>query len=204
MTRPLLQEPAPPRARDVAAGEALDASDAELVARSLHDPVAFAAVFDRHWAAIHAFCTSRAGDAGEDLAAEAFRIAFDRRAAYDVRYPGARPWLYGVATNVLREHFRGAERADRAARRTYALADRTVAEPLGALEAAQLGPRLAVALASLDAADRDTLLLAAWAELTYDEIAHATGVPVGTVRSRLHRARTRLRTHLESSQGDAS
>ena len=105
---------------------------------------------------------------------------------------------------MLREHFRRGARADRAARRSYALADRTVAEPLGQLEAAQLGPRLAVALASLDASDRDVLLLAAWAELTYDEIAHATGVPVGTVRSRLHRARTRLRAHLESSEGDAS
>jgi RNA polymerase sigma-70 factor (ECF subfamily) len=198
MTRPLLQDPAPPRERQAATGEALAASDAELVARSLRDPVAFAAVFDRHWSAIHAFCSSRAGDAGEDLAAEAFRIAFDRRAGYDARYASARPWLYGVATNVLREHFRRAERADRATRRTWALADRTVAEPLGPLEAAQLGPRLAVALASLDAADRDVLLLAAWAELTYDEIAHATGAPVGTVRSRLHRARTRLRAHLAS------
>lgn len=202
MTRPLMEDAAPPRARDVA-GEAVALSDAELLARSAHDPVAFTAVFDRHWPAIHAFCTSRAGEAGEDLAAEAFRIAFDRRAGFDPRYDSARPWLYGVATNVLRDHFRQSARADRAARRTYALADRSVDEPLGSLEAAQLGPRLAVALAGLDAADRDTLLLAAWAELTYDEIAHATGVPVGTVRSRLHRTRTQLRLQLEAPEGDA-
>ena len=50
------------------------------------------------------------------------------------------------------------------------------------------------------AADRDALLLHAWAELTYTEIAHATGVPVGTVRSRIHRARTQLRAHLEGTQ----
>jgi len=143
MTRPLLQDPPAPRARAAATGAA-PASDAELIVLSLHEPVAFAAVFDRHWPAIHAFCTSRAGDAGEDLAAEAFRIAFDRRTEYDPRYLSARPWLYGVATNALREHFRRAERADRAARRTYALADRTVSEPLGSLEAARLGPRLGV------------------------------------------------------------
>ena len=111
MTR-LLQGPAPPPAREAAGGEATATSDADLIAESRRDPVAFAAVFDRHWAAIHAFCTSRAGEAGEDLAAEAFRIAFDRRASFDRQFPSARPWLYGVASNVLREHFRRSERAD--------------------------------------------------------------------------------------------
>src|SRR4029077_17537474 len=108
---------------DAAGGEIPGTGDADLTAQPRRDPVAFAAVFDRHWAAIHAFCTSRAGEAGEDLAAEAFRIAFDRRASVDRQFPRGRPWLYGVASNVLRGHFRRSERADRAARRTYALAD---------------------------------------------------------------------------------
>lgn len=76
-------------------------------------------------------------------------------------------------------------------------------DALGRVEAAQLGPRLAAALGTLGAADRDALLLHAWADLTYEGIALATGVPVGTVRSRINRARERVRAHLATTGGDA-
>jgi len=173
------------------------ATDAALIARSLAHPRAFANVFDRHWRAIHAFCTSRAGAAGEDLAAEAFRIAFDERARFDLRCDDARPWLYGIATNLLRRHFRGAERARRAIPLTPAGRGEDPADDaLGRIEAERLGPQLAAALAELTADERDALLLVAWAGLGYEEIALALGVPIGTVRSRIHRARTRVRAHL--------
>ena len=55
---------------------------------------------------------------------------------------------------------------------------------------------LAAALAGLSAGDRDVLLLIAWEQLTYDETAHALGIPVGTVRSRLNRARSAVRAAL--------
>jgi RNA polymerase sigma-70 factor (ECF subfamily) len=71
-------------------------------------------------------------------------------------------------------------------------------DALGRVVAAALGPELAAALAEVAAVDRDALLLHAWAELTYAEIATAAGVPIGTVRSRIHRARTHLRNHLDS------
>ena len=74
-------------------------SDAALISPSLADGSAFAGVFDRHWPAIHRWCVSRAGPAGEDLAAETFRVAFDERARFDPRYADAGPWLYGIATN---------------------------------------------------------------------------------------------------------
>jgi len=160
-------------------------------------------VFDRHWPRIHAFCTARAGAAGEDVAAECFRVAFARRGAYDAAFRDARPWLYGIATNLLREHFRGAARGSRAWARALSLAAReSSAEggPLARLEAQMLGPELTGALGALPAADRDALLLRAWAELDYDEIARALGIPIGTVRSRLNRARRRVRAHILTTE----
>ena len=160
------------------------------------EPEAFARIFDRHWPAIHRFCTSRAAGAGEDLAAEVFRVALDRRRHFDVAHADAAPWLHGIATNLLRRHFRTAGRGRAAAARLERAVEPDPAdEALGRVEAAALGPRLAAALADLGAADRDALLLHAWAGLSYEEIALATGVPIGTVRSRIHRGRTRLRAH---------
>jgi RNA polymerase sigma factor (sigma-70 family) len=182
----------------------LDPSDAVLIERSLRDPSEFAAVFDRHWVPIHEYCTSRAAAAGEDIAAEVFRLAFDHRRRYDQRLPDARPWLYGIATNLLRQHFRTSQRGDRAGRRAVAMAElESVEQPLDRLEAQVLGPRLSEALRTLPPVDREALLLLAWAELDYQEIARALDVPVGTVRSRIHRARSRVRSHIAlMSQGD--
>jgi RNA polymerase sigma-70 factor (ECF subfamily) len=170
--------------------------DAAQIAASLTDPAAFAGVFDRYWVPIHRFCTSRAGSAGEDIAAETFRVAFDERARFDPRRGDARPWLYGIATNLLRRWFRSASRAKLApGSDVHDFAE----EAVGRVEASLLGPELAAALQDVNAADRDALLLHAWAELTYTEIAEALGVPVGTVRSRIHRARTRLRAQIDRS-----
>ena len=173
-------------------------TDSQLIQRSHADPDAFGPVFDRHWAAIRAFCTSRAGASGEDIAAEVFRLAFHKRRSFDHRSPDATPWLYGIATNQLRQHFRAAERGLRAGTRharrepsPYAVDD-----ALGRVEAESLGPQLAGALRTLSADDRDALLLYAWAELSYEAVAEATGAPVGTVRSRIHRARMRVQAHL--------
>jgi RNA polymerase sigma-70 factor, ECF subfamily len=175
-----------------------------LIGRSLREPQQFAAVFDRHWRSIHAFCTSRAAAAGEDIAADVFRVAFDRRGRYDQRLDDARPWLFGIATNLLRHHFRSAQRRERAGHRALTLAgSETGEEPLDRLEAQLLGGRLAAALEALAPAEREALLLLAWAELDYREIARALEVPVGTVRSRIHRARTRVRAHIDfNAQGE--
>jgi RNA polymerase sigma-70 factor (ECF subfamily) len=172
-------------------------SDAAVMARSLRDPAAFATVFDRHWARLHTFCTARAGAAGEDIAAETFRIAFDERRRFDARHGLLRPWLFGIATNLLRHHFRSAERGQRARLRARSSEiDFEAHDALGRIEAESLGPALAAALDTLPTGDREALLLLAWAGLEYGEIALALAVPVGTVRSRIHRARTRVRAHL--------
>ena len=174
-------------------------SDAQVIARALHDPAAFATIFDRHHDAIHGFLRRRLDAAiAEDLAAETFARALHGVARYEHDRADALPWLYGIAANLARRHRRTELRRLRAYARTGVdpLADDHGDAP-ARLDAAAAGPRLAAALAALRPDDRDALLLLAWAELSYDEIAAALKVPVGTVRSRLHRARRVLRAHLE-------
>lgn len=180
------------------AAERQEQTDAQCIVRSRFVPDAFAAVFDRHWSALHAFCTARLGAAGEDIAAEVFRAAFDQRHRYDADYADARPWLYGIATNLIREHLRSRTRRERALALASELLNRPAPAggPLDRIEARELGPELTAALGSLRDDDRDTFLLLAWADLDYEQISAALAIPVGTVRSRIHRARRIIRKHL--------
>lgn len=191
---------APPRRRAAdqdAAGTRLD--DAALIERSWHEPEAFAALYDRHAAPIHRFAGRRlGGQLADDVVAETFLAAFGRRNGYDLRRADARPWLYGIAANVIGKHRRAEVRMLRAWARTGA---DPVAEGHADLVASQVAAAavqrdLAAALAALPAGDRDVLLLIAWADLSYEETAAALGIPVGTVRSRLNRARRKVREAL--------
>ncbi|MEU6999042.1 RNA polymerase sigma factor [Nonomuraea sp. NPDC046570] len=173
--------------------------DAALIRHSLREPPAFAALFDRHAPALHRYVTRRLGDSlADDVVADTFLAAFKRRARYDLGRPDARPWLYGIAANLIGKHHRGEIRSYRALARTGvdevadSYADR-VEERVSAVAAHR---DLARALATLSAADREVLLLIAWADLTYEEVAQALGIPIGTVRSRLHRARKKSRDAL--------
>jgi RNA polymerase sigma factor (sigma-70 family) len=174
--------------------------DGDTIAASLHEPARFAAVFDRHYEEISSYLTRRAGRAlAEELASETFTRAFAARAGYDLAYPDARPWLYGIANNLLRKHVRSEDRRRRAYAR--ALEPDGFSDELDAVAGrvdAFAGARVvAAALAQLSPGDRDTLLLFALTDLDYRGIALATGVPVGTVRSRLHRVRRHLQAALE-------
>jgi RNA polymerase sigma factor (sigma-70 family) len=175
-------------------------SDAELIVASGRDPELFAGLFDRHYVVIAAFLRRRLERSlADELAAETFLRAFDGRGGYDPGWGDARPWLFGIATHLLAHHRRREERRLRA----YARAERrpdtdaAIDEVNDRLDARAAAPVLAAGLAKLAAADRDVLLLYAWADLSYEQIAHALGVPVGTVRSRLHRARNVVRGQLE-------
>jgi RNA polymerase sigma factor (sigma-70 family) len=174
-------------------------TDAAVIRASRKDPAAFGLIFDRHWPKIYRYCVERAGPAaGEDVAAETFRVAFTQRKRYDGRDDAA-PWLYGIATNLLRRWFRSAARGSRAMSRIGAEVDGDEFEDLvDRLDAEYLSPNLVSVLAQLPAADRDTLLLHVFAELTYEQIARATDVPIGTVGSRMNRARALVRAHLET------
>ncbi|MGH2874210.1 MAG: RNA polymerase sigma factor [Solirubrobacteraceae bacterium] len=176
-------------------------TDAAIIAASRRDPTRFAEIFDRHWPRIHRYCVSRAGVAGEDVAAETFRVALDSLRRFDRTREDARPWLYGIATNLLRRNLRSESRRTRALLRLHRGEEADLADGvLNRVEAEALGPEVAAALGRLPAAQREALLLSAWGELTYEQVAEATGVPVATVRSRMHRARASIRRALQHEE----
>ncbi len=175
-------------------------TDAALISKSLDDAEAFALLYDRHAAAIHRFVARRLGEhAADDLVAETFLAAFRRRHLYQLDRLDARPWLYGIVTRLIGRHRRAEVRMWRAIARSGI--DPGTADELGRAEnrlAARSHRRsLAAALAKLSVRDRHALLLVAWADLSYEEVAVALGIPVGTVRSRLNRARRQLREELQ-------
>jgi RNA polymerase sigma factor (sigma-70 family) len=174
--------------------------DAELIARSRSDPAAFADIFDRHHAELYRYLRRRVGGGlAADLAAETFVTAFARRGAYRADTRDARPWLYGIAHNLLRNHVRAERRQFTAYARHGAdpLADPDASTAFATADAradwAIASRKLAQILATMPSRDRDVLLLFAWADMSYAEIAKALNIPVGTVRSRLNRARQQLR-----------
>lgn len=143
-------------------------SDAQVIARALVDPAAFATIFDRHHDAIHGYLRRRLDAAiAEELAAETFARALHGVARYEAGRDDALPWLYGIAANLARRHRRTEVRRLRAYARTGVdpLADDHGDAP-SRLDAAAAGPRLAAALAALRPDDRDALLLLAWAGLS--------------------------------------
>lgn len=171
-------------------------SDAELLARAGTEPELFGLLFDRHFVTIHRYLERRIGaDSADELAAEVFRIAFEQRRRFRPLHESALPWLYGVATNLLLKRRRRERRHLRALTRLEASADRhSIVE--GAeerVDARSARSRLLDALASLPPGDRDVVVLVAWEDLSYEEVAAALDIPLGTVRSRLNRARRKLR-----------
>jgi RNA polymerase sigma-70 factor (ECF subfamily) len=174
--------------------------DSDAVSGSLHAPAGFATIFDRHFDAVHAYLQRRVGpDLADELSAQTFLVAFDKRGGYDPAQSDARPWLLGIATNLVRRHHRDEVRQFRA----YA---RSAADPVldafdgveARLDASKMRRELVEALADVPTDELDALLLYAWADLSYPEIACALDVPTGTVRSRLSRARGRIRAALDA------
>ncbi len=171
--------------------------DASLWSRSrAGDSAAFAVLFERHARTIYNYCFRRTGEwaAAEDLVSIVFLEAWRRRAK-DLPGDKVLPWLFGIATNVARNHHR--------AQRRYAAVLGRVPEPRPSPtfepeavarldDERQIKPLLRL-LSRLPKREQDVFMLAAGFDLSYEDIALALGVPVGTVRSRLSRARKRLR-----------
>jgi RNA polymerase sigma factor (sigma-70 family) len=171
-------------------------TDAELIDESFRDPDAFATLFDRHFALVFAYCVRRAGSSpSEDLAGEVFCRAFASRKRYDLARADAAPWLVGIAAHVVVDHLRTAARQsaahERAVPHEHDTAD--LDSVVTALDARRDLANMSDRLARLPAEEVETLLLYVWEELTYEQIAVALAIPVGTVRSRLNRVRRRLR-----------
>lgn len=167
---------------------------------------AFGALYEAEVAGLHAFFARRVSPSvAEELAAETFVAAY---ASLDQHDPalGTRPaWLMGIALNVLRHHYRSERRRLGAVGRLGGRTARPADVERGLDEDAVLGRIVASAdwrgvvegLDDLPAIDRDTLLLFAIGGLSYAEIGALLDVPVGTVRSRINRARSRLDTALD-------
>jgi RNA polymerase sigma-70 factor (ECF subfamily) len=176
--------------------------DGTAIARSLSDPEAFTDIFDRHFAAVHRYIARRTGrDTADDLAAQTFTLAFAHRGRYKDDLGTARPWLFGIATNLLRAEWRSNERRGVTVERLRDLAAPS-SSPTAQGDAGTFGAEddpLDAALHGLAVEQREALLLHVWGELSYAEVATALGVPVGTVRSRISRACAALRTELEDT-----
>jgi RNA polymerase sigma-70 factor (ECF subfamily) len=159
----------------------------------------FTDVFDQHYRQIYAYAARRLGpDLGEDVASETFLVAFDRRFSYDSARAEVRPWLFGIASNLIARHARAETRRYRALAKVAGgrdVVDHADAVA-GRLDAMAVRGPLADALRRLPEPVRAVLLLVAWAGLNQQEAAAALDIPAGTARSRLHRARQEMRKAL--------
>ncbi len=180
-------------------------TDGEAIAASLSEPRAFGLVFERHFDAILRYLRRRLDDQrAEEATAQTFFVAFDERARFDPGRGDARPWLFGIATNIARRHRRVEVRELRAVAALGAEASTAEDGAEAKLDAERLRAPLARCLAELPAEESDVLYLLVWAELDQPEIAAALDIPLGTVKSRLSRARGRLREALDLPRSDST
>ena len=173
---------------------AVEAGDESVV-----DPAAFTALVDREGPDVHSYLARRAPAEAEDLLARVWLEAYAARRSFDPARGSARSWLFGVARHVLLRNWR--ERRPEPALQSLApIAGDPWDEVDARLDSAALAGPLRAALGDLPEADREMLLLIAWEQLTPTEAAAVVGIPPGTARTRLHRARARMRKALELHQ----
>jgi RNA polymerase sigma-70 factor (ECF subfamily) len=166
------------------------------------DPGVFGLLFERHGRAVYNYCFRRTADwsVAEDLTSIVFLEAWRKRNEVRIHGDTLLPWLYGVATNVLRNRSRSLRRYRSALARLPVEHEADFADEAGErIDDERQMRRVLDALRRLPKRDQDVLALCAWSELTYEEAAVALDLPVGTVRSRLSRARRRLRDESETS-----
>jgi RNA polymerase sigma-70 factor (ECF subfamily) len=169
--------------------------DVELWRRvQADDPDAFGVLFARHGERLHAYALRRTADPAqaEDVTAMVFLEAWRRRADIELTRPSALPWLYGIAANVLRHGHRSRRRHAAALERLAQLPARSPSLVEVQAEAAEEARRVLEEVQRLPARERDVLVLSVWEGLSHADTAEALGTTVGTVKSRLSRARSRL------------
>lgn len=162
------------------------------------DAEAFGDLYERHARAVQSYCLWRTADLrlAEDVTSTVFLEAWRRRGRLELTTGSAAPLLLGVATNVLRQQWRSQRRHRGALERLrgvgVAAPDDVEAEAIERMEAVHRIQAAGEEIRALPRREREVLALIAWGELSYEETAVALGVPIGTVRSRLARARGRL------------
>ena len=157
---------------------------------------AFERLFDEHAVGLLNFLAFRTGDRAlaEDLTAEAFEKALKARRSFDRRKGNEKSWLYGIALNLLSDHFRKRSAEDRAVqRRLESETDRHE----GFAESVHDRHAVMAALGQLSAEEREIVALRFGARMRNPEIAEVTGEPLTTVEGRLYRALRKLRAHFD-------
>jgi len=173
----------------------VDLDDDEVHWLVTDDQDLFVAVFHKHGQAVHAYLARRGGrQTADDLLGEVWLRAWRSRKSYRSDWPSPRPWLYGIARNTLRAHWRS--KVDLPLPVVELTGDPWAAVDVR-LDAERLRPALLEALSVLDDEARELLLLIAWERLTPSEVAISLDVVPSTVRSRLHRARSMLQHQLD-------
>ncbi|PPG33369.1 RNA polymerase subunit sigma-70 [Pseudoclavibacter sp. RFBB5] len=182
-------------------------TDIQIIERSRVQPAAFAELYDRHSRLVHRYAARRTNEQiADDVMSETFLVAFEQRVRFDTTRGEVRAWLLGIATTLLKKHRRVEAREWRSftASDAAALAEHRDFTPdaEARLDAGARMRSLGSAVASLSKGDRDALLLYALGDLDYEGVAAALGIPIGTVRSRLNRARRKLQraTELQESR----
>jgi RNA polymerase sigma factor (sigma-70 family) len=172
-------------------------SDSEAIGVSLADPSAFGVIFERHYDAVHGYLQRRLDDhLADELAAQTFLVAFDGRSRFDQGRSDSRPWLFGIATNLAHNRRRHEIVELRAIAAMTPENGAGIEGVEARVDAERMRSLLAGALADLPTEESDVLCLLVWAELSQTEIADALAIPLGTVKSRLSRARGRLQSAL--------
>jgi len=160
-----------------------------------------ARLYDEHVDAVYAYVARRLGaELAGDVLADVFEAALGQLDRFDPDRGAERAWLFGIATNLIRRHWRTEQRRLRAWRRASAqlvVAGDPLLDTVERLAAADEMDTVMAAVAELAADDRDLLLLVAWEGVPYAACAEILDIPVGTVRSRLHRIRRDLRAAIE-------
>jgi RNA polymerase sigma factor (sigma-70 family) len=180
-------------------------TDADLVTRSRRDPEQFTAVYDKYFRDIYRYVAGRLDtQAADDIAAETFLVAFGRRDRFDPGRGNLRPWLFGIATNLVARHRRTEARHYRALSHTgrEPVIESHENRVVTSVTAERMRARLVRALAALPPGERDVVLLVALSQLSHEEVAEALGISYGTVGSRLSRARKRLQNAIDQEEVD--
>lgn len=173
----------------------------ELVSpEGVWDGSAFEFLVRNHSGSLFAYLARRS-DAGaaEDLLSEVWLAAYRGRRTFDPEKGTIRAWLFGVARHHLWRHLESTRRSSAfVGSQTTALHEHDEWAAVDSrLDAVRAAPQLKAALRSLSDIDREMLLLTAWEELSPVEAAQTLGIPAATARTRLHRARARVRERLE-------
>jgi RNA polymerase sigma-70 factor, ECF subfamily len=186
--------------RELTADANEQVTDAELVARFRRDPEMFIGVYDRYRCDVYRYVAGRLDrQTADDITAETFLVAFGQLGRFNPERGGLRPWLFGIATNMVARHRRKEARHYRALVRIGPdpVVDSHESHVVSSVTAQCMRAQLARALLALSQGERDVVWLVAMSQLSYEEVAQALGISQGTVGSRLSRARRKLRDAID-------